>query len=79
MDNRLYHCNMKAKEKRFQRAYKVRPSIYRKAMKRARKEKIPLASLVEDVITGYAQGMEEYLFIPKLNRFPISTEVRDKY
>lgn len=52
----------KAKQKRNVRGYKVTDSKYFKAMRRAKKEKIPLATLIEDVVNGYADGMEEYLF-----------------
>lgn len=56
---------MKAKEKRKVRGYKIADTKYNKAMKRAGKEKIPLATLIEDIVSGYADGMEEYLFLPK--------------
>lgn len=52
-------------EKRKVRGYKTTDKKYLKAMKRAKKEKIPLATLIEDIITGYGDGMEEYLFIPQ--------------
>lgn len=53
------------KEKRKVKGYKILPSKYNKAMRRAKKEKMPLATLIEDIVTGYADGMEEYLFMPK--------------
>lgn len=50
------------KEPRVVKGYKIKQSVYNKAMKRAKKEFIPLATLIEDVINGYATGIEEYLF-----------------
>jgi hypothetical protein len=45
-------------EKRFTRGYKIKPSLYKKAMLRAKKEKGNLANLVENVVMAYAYGMD---------------------
>lgn len=45
-------------EKRFTRGYKVRPSAYKKAMARAKKEKGTLANLVENVVIAYGYGLK---------------------
>ncbi len=51
----MYVCTMKD-EKRVLKGYKIKDSIYKKAMKRARKSKIPLASMVEAIVIAYAEG-----------------------
>jgi hypothetical protein len=48
--------NGKVIEKRVLKGYKIRNSIYDKAMKRAKKENTPLATLVEEWIRNYANG-----------------------
>lgn len=45
-------------EKRYVRGYKVKPSIYKKAMSRAKKEKGALANIVENVVMAYAYGLD---------------------
>ena len=45
-------------EKRIIRTYKVKPSIYKKAMRRARKDGTTVSNLLEDVLTGYSSGLE---------------------
>lgn len=47
-----------ANEKRFTRGYKVKPSLYKKAMARAKKEKGTLANLVENAVIAYAYGLD---------------------
>lgn len=50
---------MKAeKEKRVPCSYKVTKRIYDKAMRRAKKEKLPLANLIEKVVDAYAKGYD---------------------
>lgn len=44
-------------EKRIVRGYKVKPSVYKKAMARAKKEKGKLANLMENVAMAYANGL----------------------
>jgi hypothetical protein len=44
-------------EKRIVRGYKVKPSVYKKAMARAKKEKGKLANLMENVALAYANGL----------------------
>ena len=45
-------------EKRNTRTYKIKDSLYKKAMRRAKKEKYKLANIVEKTIEGYAHGYE---------------------
>jgi hypothetical protein len=45
-------------EKRFTRGYKVKPSVYKKAMSRAKREKGKLANLMENVVLAYAYGLD---------------------
>lgn len=47
---------MKAKEKRKLRGYKCAESPYRKAMKRAQKEKIKLGTWIEKLVVAYSEG-----------------------
>ena len=56
---------MKAKEseKRYSNSYKCTTKVYNKAMRRAKKEKIYLSNLIEDVVSAYAKGDELYLFV----------------
>ncbi len=58
---------MKAEEKRKARAYKIADKPYKKAMRRAKKDKVKLASMVEDFVFAYAEGAVSYLieFYPK--------------
>lgn len=62
----------KIKEKRVIKGYKVRPSKYNKAMRRAKKENTKLATLIEDVINNYASGVDGYWFGEKPNSDPVS-------
>ena len=48
--------------KRNSRSYKCTDKTYNKAMKRAKKEKVPLATLIEDVVVSYSNGSESCLF-----------------
>lgn len=43
-------------EKRTPRTYKITESTYKKAMRRAKKEKGPLTRLLENVVDAYAKG-----------------------
>jgi hypothetical protein len=45
-------------EKRITRGYKVKPSVYKKAMARAKREKGKLANLMENVALAYSYGLE---------------------
>lgn len=45
-------------EKRKHRAYKATDKDYNRAMKRAKKNKVKLATLIEYVIIGYGEGFE---------------------
>jgi hypothetical protein len=56
---------MKAKEKRKARAYKISDKDYKKAMRRAKKEKTPLASMIEEVLIGYGEGAYSITFKQK--------------
>lgn len=47
---------MKAKEKRKARAYKISDRPYARALRRAQKEGVPLATLLERVVECYADG-----------------------
>jgi hypothetical protein len=49
---------MRDDEKRELKGYKVKPSVYRLAMKRAKKEKGHLANLIENVVLCYAYGLD---------------------
>lgn len=44
----------KAKEKRVLKGYKIKQSVYDKAMRRAKRDKRPLANLIENFVTDYA-------------------------
>lgn len=59
---------MKAKEKRKPRAYKIADSSYLKAMKKAKKEKTPLASMIEEIVTAYGNGGFTLSFIKPLTK-----------
>ncbi len=43
-------------EKRKPRTYKISDAEYNKAMKRAKKEKLQLAPMIEEVVTAYGEG-----------------------
>ena len=45
-----------SKEKRNTHTYKCTDKSYSDAMKRAKKEKIPLANMIEEVVEAYAEG-----------------------
>jgi len=49
--------------KRYSRSYKTTTSVYRNAMKRAKKEKIPLAQTLERVVSAYSEGHRFFLFL----------------
>lgn len=44
-------------EKRVVKGYKVLPSVYNKAMRRAKKEDGKLAQLIEKTVTAYSKGV----------------------
>lgn len=44
------------KKKRNARSYKTTDQVYKKAMVRAKKEKVKLAVLVESVVTSFSDG-----------------------
>jgi hypothetical protein len=48
---------MKAAEKRYSRSYKTTDKVYKKAMRRAKKEKSTLANAIEYFVELYADGM----------------------
>ncbi len=58
---------MKQKEKRKPRSYKITDSAYRKAMRRAKKEKIALTSIIETAVTAYSKNDTAFLFPVKSN------------
>ena len=49
--------NGKKNEKREIKGYKIKDYIYRKALRRARKEKVPLATRIEEWVCAYAEGL----------------------
>lgn len=53
---------MQEKEKRKVRGYKCQDSPYRKALKRAQKEKTSLAAFIEKIVIAYASGHEIEIF-----------------
>ena len=55
---------MKAKQQRKPRAYKITDANYKKAMLRAKKEKTPLASIIEEAVIAYGNS-EQYIFLSK--------------
>lgn len=58
---------MKAKEKRIIRGYKCAETPYRKAMRRAKKDKTSLAAFIENVVVAYGSGAKiELLQIEKV-------------
>ena len=58
--NTYYYCFMKAKTKepRKPRSYKATDKNYNKAMRRAKKEGGKLSGLLENVVIGYANGLD---------------------
>lgn len=58
MRNTNYTCIMKSELKRYSRSYKATDSVYKNAMRRAKKEKGKLANIVENVVTAYAYGLD---------------------
>ncbi len=52
------------------RSYKITDSDYNKAMKRAKKEKTPLASMIEEIIIAYGEGVYSVSFIKPSNKKP---------
>jgi hypothetical protein len=45
-------------QQRIPRSYKVAEAQYKKAMRRANKEKVPLANLVETLICAFGDGAD---------------------
>ena len=45
----------KLKEKRVGKSYKIAPTIYEKAKKKAKKEKTTVANILEDYLYDYAE------------------------
>ena len=62
---------MKAEQKRKPRAYKITDKTYGKAMKRAKKEKKSLATMIEDVVLCYSKGSDGYWFGDKPETEPV--------
>ncbi len=50
------------KENRVIKGYKIKDSVYKKAIKRADKEKYPLATQIEDWVTTYSKGLNIGIF-----------------
>ena len=50
------------KEKRKPRAYKITDTDYKRAMKRAKKDKVPLAPMIEEVVIAYGDGAHNITF-----------------
>jgi hypothetical protein len=48
--------NAKETEKRVLKGYKIRQSTYDKAMRRAKKERLALATLIEGWVRNYSNG-----------------------
>jgi len=46
----------KQKEKRILKGYKIQPTDYKRAMKRAKKEKFALATTIENLVIEYGKG-----------------------
>jgi len=49
---------MKAKEKRYSNSYKCTTKAYNKAMRRAKKEKVFLANILEEAVGRYGNGYQ---------------------
>lgn len=67
---------MKPKEKRINRGYKCAEKPYRKAMRRALREKTTLAALLENVVVAFSEGHTIEIFnrdavdlVSKLEKF----------
>ena len=45
-------------QKRNTRTYKTTDSVYKKAMRRAKREKGKLSTMLESVVIGYAHGFD---------------------
>jgi hypothetical protein len=59
---------MKAKEKRIIRGYKCAETPYRKAMRRAKRDKTTLAAIIENIVTAYGNGAKiEWSEIEKIS------------
>lgn len=52
-------------EKRNPHSYKCTDKVYSDAMKRAKKEKVQLATLIEEIVGAYAVGAFTVHFIKK--------------
>ncbi len=50
------------KQKRKPRSYKINDKDYKKSMKRASKENIPLATMIEEILICYGAGVTNYVF-----------------
>ncbi len=58
--------NDKQKEKRALKGYKIKDSVYRKAMRRAKKNKTNLASKIELWVALYADGCDLIAHVPNI-------------
>ncbi len=61
---------MKQAKKRNPRSYKITDSVYRKAMRRAKKERMALASIIEIAVATYSSGATSF-------SFPIKSKFED--
>lgn len=52
---------MKERNKRKVKTYKIDDSVYKKALERGRKISNPLACIIEEMVTGFAEGKNVYL------------------
>jgi hypothetical protein len=43
-------------DKKINKGYRAKESVYQRAMKRAKKDKTTLGALIENVVTAYARG-----------------------
>jgi len=55
---------MKVKEKRNARSYKIADKTYRKAMRKAKKDKTTLAVLIESYVVAYSKDMAITYWMP---------------
>lgn len=62
---------MKAKEPRTVKGYKIQDSTYQKAMRRAKREKLELATLVEVWVIAYAHKDDFLISGQPPTQFPI--------
>ena len=60
---------MKVKEKRIVRGYKCAETPYRKAMRRAKKDKTTLAEVLEEIVTAYGAGAK--IESTKMEKIPL--------